>query len=524
MSTAACSALAQSPGGGQTTLPELTVEAKKQAPKAAKKTAPQTKGTAPQAPAPSATPEVETATSPVKGYVARQSATGTKTDTPLQEIPQSISVVGTEQMGDQGVQNLQEAVRYTPGVMADGYGFDTRSDTPIIRGVPGALFVDGLRTSYGYYVNTAMIEPFALERLEVLRGPSSMLYGQTSAGGIINGISKLPSTTPRGEIGVEYGSFNFKQLKVDMTGPITTDAKWLYRITGLVRDTDTQVDYVENDRVMLQPSITYRPTNNTSITLLGNFRKDNADSVQQFMPHLGTLYPHPTFGRVARNSFMGEPNDYYDTESQSGSLIVDHKFSNGLRLHHATRYTHTDVNYDSTLPALLRPSRIDFIGLGALLNVANSPFLDADKMQIARTRIIENHTTDVFNTDTNLTAVVDTGGVLHKLTAGADYMKFAHTRERAAVGLARCTVRSRQPALRYSFWDKQIGLHEPYDPSALLDCHLGPATAVRSQHLKAMNSRPERHDGSGRVARFFSQRRRPANHSARFCSGTVVCG
>ena len=146
----------------------------------------------------------------VKDYVATDATTGTKTDTPLRETPQSISVVGKEQMRDQGVQNLQEAFRYVPGVVADPWGYDSRYDSTTIRGITGTFFVDGLRSTYGYGYTTSMIEPYSLERVEVLRGPASMLYGQTPTGGIINAISKLPSEIPYTEVGVEYGSFDFK--------------------------------------------------------------------------------------------------------------------------------------------------------------------------------------------------------------------------------------------------------------------------------------------------------------------------
>ncbi|HML42801.1 MAG TPA: TonB-dependent receptor plug domain-containing protein, partial [Hyphomicrobium zavarzinii] len=288
--------------------------AKKVQAKAAPKAAAQ-----PQAAAAAAAPEARPAgvtngASPVKDYVATDSSVGTKTDTPLRETPQSISVVGKEQIRDQGAQTLQEATRYVPGVFADPYGFDSRGDSSIIRGIAGSYFVDGLRTTYGYSQTTVPIEPYAMERFEVLRGPASMLYGQAPTGGIVNAASKLPSEIPYREIGVEYGSFDFKQVKLDMTGPLTNDGKWLYRIVGLARDADTQVDFVENDRLMLAPSLTYRPTNDTSITVLGNFRDDQSGSTQQFMPAEGTLYPNTVTGqRLRRGTFTGEPTDHYDT-------------------------------------------------------------------------------------------------------------------------------------------------------------------------------------------------------------------
>src|SRR5687767_428581 len=172
---------ASTPGLAQGTLPPVTVEPTKKLNKTARKAAP--KQTAPATEGLSALPPApaETATGPVKDYVATRSATGTKTDTPLREVPQSISVVGTEQMRDMGVQALQESLRYMPGLVPDGFGFDSRGDYVLIRGIPASFFLDGMRTSYGFYANTAGAEPYSLERIEVLRGPSSMLYGQSAS-------------------------------------------------------------------------------------------------------------------------------------------------------------------------------------------------------------------------------------------------------------------------------------------------------------------------------------------------------
>lgn len=398
--------------------------------------------TAPDAPMSFVTPDAALGISrarQVNDYVATDSAFGTKTDTPLKETPQSVSVAGKEQIRDQGAQSLQETTRYVPGVFSDPYGFDARGDSSIIRGIVGSYFVDGLRQTYGYTQTTAPIEPYALERIEVLRGPASMLYGQAPTGGIINAVSKLPSDIAYREIGVEYGSFDFKQVKFDATGPLTSDGKWLYRVVGLARDAETKVDYVDNDRLMIAPSLTYRPTNKTSITVLGNYRNDGAGSTQQFFPAEGTLYRNTVTGRrIGRSTFGGEPNDHYDTESKSASLMIDHEFANGLKLHHGSRYVDTHNEYDSTYAAVLTPSRIQIIGgalAGALvpgglppgmslLNGSNVPFLDANHEEVARARTATKTDTKIFNTDTHLRGEFATGALQHRVLGGVDYMRY----------------------------------------------------------------------------------------------------
>lgn len=451
------------PPAAATPLPPVTVETtqqpKKSAPKkqakAKQKAAPV--AVAPTTPQPQAAPSVgrgapSSGTGPVEGYLAEQTTTGIKTDTPLKEVPQSVSVVGTEQMRDQGVQSIQEAVRYVPGVLADGFGIDSRSDFSVIRGAGAAYYVDGLRRTYGYWANTATIEPYSLERVEVLRGPSSMIYGQTPAGGIINGVSKLPQATPYNEIGFDYGSFDFKQVRFDSTGTVTTDGKWLYRITGLARDADTQVDVVENDRYFIQPSLSYRPTNDTAITLLASLRKDETGSTQQFLPAEGTLTPVPGYGRIPRDAYMGNPDDYHDVEEQTVSLLLDHKFNSALTIHHGMRYTDNTTNYDSTFPLILTRPRIDQINdifngvsfglIPQLLDPGKSPFFGYSPLLpfvapgntlLPRLRSIEQNDTQVFNSDTYLTARFDTGPVQHKLMGGVDYMRYSTQRKLASL-------------------------------------------------------------------------------------------
>jgi iron complex outermembrane receptor protein len=294
-------------GSAQATpLPPVVVETKEQQPKAKakakKKGSSAAQSLAAQQPA---TPPPQqptgpgnsnasdkTATGPVRDYNAKNTATGTKTDTPLKEVPQSISVVGAEQIRDMGAQTIQDTLRYVPGVVADAYGLDSRTDSALVRGTAASEYLDGLRRTFSYYSYNYRIDPYFMERVEVLRGPASVLYGQAAVGGIINAVSKRPQTEEGGEITVEYGTFDFKQVKFDMTGPVTSDGKWSYRLTGAARDADTQVDYVEDDRYAIQPAITYRPDSATTITAIGHFQKDETGSSSQFLPHVGTLYPN----------------------------------------------------------------------------------------------------------------------------------------------------------------------------------------------------------------------------------------
>ncbi len=216
----------------------------------------------------------ETARGPVPGYVARRSATATKTDTPLVETPQSISVITRDQLETQNVRTVNEALRYSPGAFASSV--DGRGEYFSVRGFTADIYLDGLRVpivapAYGF-----RIEPHGMERIELLRGTSSALYGQANLGGVVNAISKVPQPNPVNMIALQGGSFNRIQGSFDVGGRLTEDGTLLWRLNGLVRDSDTFVDGGRDNRISLAPSLTWRPNAETSLTVLASYMRDDA--------------------------------------------------------------------------------------------------------------------------------------------------------------------------------------------------------------------------------------------------------
>ncbi|MCP1764546.1 TonB-dependent siderophore receptor [Bradyrhizobium japonicum] len=363
----------------------------------------------------------ETATGPVRGYVATRSGTGTKTDTPLRETPQSISVVTADRIIDQGATTVQEALRYVPGVFADAYGADSRGDYPRIRGQDPNIYLDGTRMANTNNFNELRPEPYTLERIEVLRGPSSVLYGDTSTAGLLNLISKRPQVESANEIGVQYGSFNRKQVQLDSTGKLTKDGEWLYRFIGVFRDSNTQTDYVKDDRIVLAPSLTWRPTNNTSWTVLGTYQKDTTGSSTAFLPHEGTLFAGPN-GYIPVQRFAGEPGfDKYQTETGAISSLFEHSFSDTLKIRQNLRYAHVEGIYRSTWPDLNFVDPSD----------PNYPFLDPSRRTVARSVWSRETVKDNLTSDSNAELKLHTGPVAHKVLFGTDYREF---REHAQSG------------------------------------------------------------------------------------------
>ena len=196
----------------------------------------------------------ETARGPVSGYRAKRAVSATKTDTPLAETPQSVTVVTRDQITEQGMGNLQDLLSYAAGVRSDAYGIDGRTDSVRVRGASPITYLDGLRGNYGYYTSTIRPDPYTLERVEVLRGPAGTLYGAGGTGGIVHMTSKRPQFEAGREAGVQLGSHNRRQVQLDLTGPIHEQLAW--RIVALARKAGTQVDYVPDNRLLFMPALT----------------------------------------------------------------------------------------------------------------------------------------------------------------------------------------------------------------------------------------------------------------------------
>ncbi|MDP1025851.1 TonB-dependent siderophore receptor [Sphingomonas sp. KR1UV-12] len=342
----------------------------------------------------------------VEGQREQRSA-GTKTDTPLIQVPQPITVVTADQYLAQGAVNIADTVRYVAGVNSDAYGRDTRVDSFTIRGVDALQFRDGMRDIFSYYASITS-DPYNFSRVEVVRGPASVLFGQGSIGGIVNLVSKTPQFTNGGEIGVTYGSYDRKEVLADLNA--TTGDTLAARFVARLRDADTYVDHTPDDRVMLAPSLTWRPSAATSITLLGLYQEDDTGSTTNFLPVVGTLRDNPGNPRLPRYLFVGKPGyDRYAGRLLQGSGLVTQHFGDDVTLSLKARYidshldyfTHYTNSYADPTDPYIPGSNGRQIGLYADSSVARM---------------------NVFSTDNNVQWRFNTGSAVeHRLLAGLDY-------------------------------------------------------------------------------------------------------
>jgi iron complex outermembrane receptor protein len=364
--------------------------------------------------------ERETATGPVPGYRARRAASATKTDTPLSETPQSVTVVTRDQIVDQGATNTQDALGYAAGVRSDAYGLDSRTDSVRVRGADPVEYLDGLRKTNGYYTANGRTDPYTLERIEVLRGPSAMLFGQGSTGGVLNFVSKRPLAERQAEIGVQVGSFGRRQWQADLTGPLTADGEWLYRLIAVGRVADTQVDQVRDDRRLLAPSLTWRPSAATSLTLQALYQQDRTGSTSQFLPWVGTLLPSPA-GPVPMNTFIGQPGDRYDTDRRTFGWLFEHRLNDAWTVRQNLRWSRNQVDYLSAY--------------GDSFSQPGDWAIDpVNKRLIDRFYYREKTRLDTLSADQHVEGRVVAGAVEHRLLAGLDLSRF-RTRQASGTGL-----------------------------------------------------------------------------------------
>ena len=339
-----------------------------------------------------------------KGFVAIRSAGATKTNTPLIETPQSVSVVTSDQIERQEARSIRAATRYSAGVTPEFTGgSDTRFGGFAIRGfdaTANSAFFDGLRLPSSTVINFFGLDPYGAERVEILKGPSSVLYGQSGPGGLVNYVSKKPTDETLREIQLLGGSFGLLEGRFDVSGPVSEGSPFAYRLTGVARDSGNQVDHVDDDRLFIAPVLSWNPDPETSLTISGNYQRDRAGWGLQFNPASGTVYPN-NGRRIPVDRFLGEPDfDYYDTDLGSIGWQFSHQLNETFTVRQNARYA--GIRHDE-----------------ASLN--GGGYLDEDAGLLNRSGGSGEVSLDTFAIDNQLQAEFETGILGHTLLGGLDY-------------------------------------------------------------------------------------------------------
>lgn len=349
--------------------------------------------------APAAEPQVEEVVVTAPNYVPSTNVSATKIAIPLVETPQSVSVITRDQIDILNWQNLQQAVRYTSGVAGENYGPDERYDWLTLRGFQPVQYIDGLQAPVGSVPNTG-IDLWGADSVEILKGPSGVLYGQTPPGGIVNITMRRPQQDFSGELQAQYGSFDDKQIAGDVTGALDADGRFQGRLTALWRDRDTQTDFVRSNRFFVAPAFRINFSPDADLTLLSYYQNDKVlGDGGGFLPADGTILPNP-HGHIPVNFNAGEPDYNRFTREQYGiGYEFNYRFNDAFSFHQNAKYSRQNEYFRSVY------------GGG----------LQADERTLNRNNFIFPEDIRSFNVDSRFEGRFATGQIEHVALLGLDY-------------------------------------------------------------------------------------------------------
>ncbi|PRF68099.1 TonB-dependent siderophore receptor [Burkholderia multivorans] len=333
------------------------------------------------------------------GLVAKRSRTGTKTDTPIEEIPQTINVVTAQQIEMTGATDVNTALRYVPGFSS--YGSDNRSDWyAALRGFTPTAYVNGLQVPNTLNLASWRVDPYMIDSITVLRGPTSVLYGAGDPGAIVDVKTKLADGERVREAGVEIGNYARKQFMIDVGDKLDPDGKYAYRFVGVARDGNAVTGPNNDQRVALAPSFRWRPNADTSLTLSATYLQDWGDISSNFLPAAGTVLPNPN-GQITKDIYEGDGNfNYYRKKQWSLGYQFEHNLNSMWTFRQNTRWMHLSLDNASVF--------------------ANG-FVGEDMADVSRWAGLFQMNYSRFDIDNNLEGRFGTGPFEHTLLLGFHY-------------------------------------------------------------------------------------------------------
>lgn len=344
-------------------------------------------------------------TGPGVGYVAENTMSATKTNTSIMEIPNSIHVVTKQLIVDQQPQTIAQALRYVPGIYAESYGtHDTGAASDgqgsiKQRGFSTTQFVDGLMGTSGASGETAFVE-----RIEAVNGPASVMYGQTTPGGMIGISLKKPTTTPLHEVSVGFGNWGRYEGTFDYSDKLNKSGTVRFRVAGIGVTQGTQTDHVKYQRVGILPSLTWDIDKDTSWTLLGMYKYTPDNGVDVSRPIRGTLITNSDIPRISRSTFLGLPNfnSYNNTDAMLESQF-HHRFNKF-------------VNFDQTFRWDSAQSNTNYAFWDHAIDAQNIS-VDAEQSKIK---------SNTIQFDTRLTGKFKIGHVQNTWVVGNDFRNYSY--------------------------------------------------------------------------------------------------
>ena len=332
--------------------------------------------------------------------------TALKVDTPLLETPRSASIVTDADIERRSVDKYDEALQYRAGVVSQPYGSDNNSDWFFLRGfsAEASTFQDSLRVfrTGGYF--WWLTEPFGLERIDYLKGPASILYGEAPPGGIINAVSKRPTAEKQGLFEIQGGTDEHRQMGIDSSGPVAGTDDMRYRVVGLYREGDGELDGTDSQRYYFAPSLAVDLSEDTTVTFLASVQKDTGTPTINFFPAYGTVKDTP-FGKIDPKTNLGQP-DYDDLDQRQVSLgyELEHRVNDTWEFQQYFRYSNLDLDLKQVYP---------------------NSYIAPDSRVVDRGVIDRDGEYDAISVDNRLIAKTFTKNTENTFLVGAGYQKLS---------------------------------------------------------------------------------------------------
>lgn len=336
-------------------------------------------------------------------YTLPSMRSATKTDTPVLETPQSLTVLTRKQLDDQNPQTVGQALRYTSGVLSE-IDATTRYDSFFLRGFGGfgsqtqfVSFLDGLRLPRGQAFAQTSFEPFLLDRIDILKGPSALMYGQNSPGGLVNIVSRKPNDAEGGSAKLEYGSNNRFQFNFEQQGAFDEENLAQYSVATVLRNGKSRYDGVEEQSFSIAPSLVLTPSEATRFTLGAYMGVDPKGG------YFNSIYPKSLSpahaSKLNRDLNVGDPTfDKFKRKQWGVSAGLEQALSNNTVFRSKLRFSHVDVNLES----LQMSGPVDANGV------------------IPRRALKSDEDVDGFAWDSNFEYIFNMGDLSHKLLTGID--------------------------------------------------------------------------------------------------------
>jgi iron complex outermembrane receptor protein len=374
---------------------------------------PETPQTRPSTPnTPGATPEVPTEVpqveeeieivvtgeqEPEAGYRVPNATSATRTDTPIRDIPQSIQVVPQQVLEDQQVQRVEDALENVSGVQQTVSSLNVATSF-LIRGFETTnIYRDGLRDPTNFSSGSELAN---IDRIEVLKGPAAVLYGQGELGGLVNFVTKQPLAEPFYSVEGTVGNFNLYGGAIDLTGPLNDSRTLLYRLNVSGQRSDTFIDFSEIERYQIAPVLTWQIGKNTALTLKADYQDRRYPSVPG-LPAVGTVLPNP-FGELPRDRFLGDPDfNYRDIEALRVGYRFEHRFSENWLVRNSFKATFQSLDAKFAFPVGLQANNRLF-----------------DQLYAAN---VEPDDRRVYAVDTNVVGKFRTGSIEHQVVFGVNF-------------------------------------------------------------------------------------------------------